>query len=58
MAFGALADLLGGKRAGLQLTFLVMLVPLLANGIILLFALRTYPTDVATAAAAPPPRDA
>jgi MFS family permease len=57
VAFGALADLLGGKRAGLQLTFLVMLLPLLANGIILLFALRTYPTDVATAAAAPPPRE-
>jgi MFS family permease len=57
VAFGALADLLGGKRSGLQLTFLVMLLPLLANGIILLFALRTYPTDVATAAAAPPPTE-
>jgi MFS family permease len=57
VAFGALADLLGGKRSGLQLTVLVMLLPLLANGVILLFALRTYPTDVATAAAAPPPTE-
>jgi MFS family permease len=54
--FGAFADLLGGKRIGLQWTFLVMLLPLLANGVILLLALRTYPRDVATAAAAPPPR--
>ena len=53
--FGAVADLLGGKRSGLQLTFLVMLAPLLANGVILLFALRYYPRDVATAAAAAPP---
>jgi MFS family permease len=53
--FGAFADLLGGKRVGLQWTFLVMLVPLLANGVILLLALRTYPRDVATAAAAPAP---
>jgi MFS family permease len=53
--FGAFADLLGGKRSGLQWTFLVMLVPLLANGVILLLALRTYPRDVATAAAAPAP---
>jgi MFS family permease len=49
--FGAFADLLGGKRAGLQWTFLVMLLPLLANGVILLLALRSYPRDVATAAA-------
>lgn len=53
--FGALADLLGGKRSGLELTFLVMLAPLLANGVFILLALRTYPADVATAAAAPPP---
>jgi MFS family permease len=53
--FGAFADLLGGKRAGLQWTFLIMLLPLLANGVIMLYALRTYPVDVATAAAAPPP---
>jgi MFS family permease len=51
--FGACADLLGHGRIGLQWTFLVMLVPLLANGVILLIAVRSYPRDVATAAAAP-----
>ena len=46
LAFGALADLIG-----LRITFAVMLVPFLASGVIVLWALRTYPTDVATAAA-------
>lgn len=46
LAFGALADLIG-----LRITFAVMLIPFLASGVILLWALRTYPTDVATAAA-------
>ena len=46
LAFGALADVVG-----LRTTFAVMLVPFLASGVILLWALRTYPTDVATAAA-------
>jgi hypothetical protein len=36
---------------GLQYTFIVMLLPLTASGIILLRGLRTYPKDVATAAA-------
>jgi hypothetical protein len=36
----------------LQLTFIVMLLPLLANGVLLVRARRTYPRDVATAAAA------
>lgn len=53
--FGAFSGLLGGGRAGLQWTFLVMLLPLLANGVILLYAARAYPRDVATAAAAAPP---
>lgn len=53
--FGELSVLLGGGRSGLQLTFLIMLVPLLANGVILLYATRSYPRDVATAAAAAPP---
>ncbi len=55
LLFGALSELLGGGRAGLQWTFLVMLLPVLANGVILLYATRTYPRDVATAAAAVPP---
>jgi predicted MFS family arabinose efflux permease len=55
LLFGAIADALGGRGGadshGLQLTFLIMLVPLLANGVILLQGIRTYPRDVATAAA-------
>ncbi|HLI01167.1 MAG TPA: MFS transporter [Acidimicrobiales bacterium] len=58
VAFGTFADLLGGGRVGLKWAFLVMLLPLFANGVILLLALRTYPRDVATAAAAPPPPSA
>ena len=46
LAFGGLSDLVG-----LRTTFFVMLVPFLASGLILLRALHTYPTDVATAAA-------
>jgi hypothetical protein len=45
----------GGGRTGLQWTFTVMLVPLAASAALLYQALRTYPADVATAAAAPPP---
>jgi MFS family permease len=54
LAFGAIAQhLFGGKSGrGLELTFLVMLVPLLASGLVLLLARRTYLTDVATADAA------
>ncbi|MGH9295275.1 MAG: MFS transporter, partial [Acidimicrobiales bacterium] len=46
LAFGGLSDLVG-----LRTTFGIMLVPFLASGLILLRALRTYPKDVATAAA-------
>jgi MFS family permease len=55
LAFGGLSDLLGGGRSGLEWAFLVMLLPLAANGIVLLRALGTYPQDVATAAAAARP---
>ncbi|HEX6498655.1 MAG TPA: MFS transporter [Micromonosporaceae bacterium] len=56
LLFGVVADRLGGRgggdrAAGLRDTFLIMLVPLLANGLIVLLASRTYPTDVATASA-------
>lgn len=47
---GALADAIGG-RSGLQYTFIIMLLPLFIGAIILFKGLRTYPTDVATAAA-------
>ncbi len=55
LLFGAVSQyVFGGGRSGLQWTFVVMLVPLAANGVILFRALRTYPRDVATAAAAAP----
>lgn len=38
---------------GMRATMLVMLVPMLAGGLLGLIALRTYPRDVATAAAQP-----
>ncbi|MEV0716824.1 MFS transporter [Asanoa sp. NPDC050611] len=57
IAFGFVADEFGGvagRGSGLRDAFLVMLVPLLLNGLLLLRARRTYRTDVATAAAARP----
>ena len=52
LLFGAVSDhVFGGGRSGLQWTFVVMLVPLLASAYLLFRALRTYPKDVASAAA-------
>jgi predicted MFS family arabinose efflux permease len=65
LLFGFVSTQLGGRTSGLghptgplapgapslDLTFLVMLIPLAAAGIILLRARRTYPRDVATAIA-------
>ncbi len=51
LAFGGLADLLASTHHGFRYTFLVMLLPLTASGIVLLRGLRFYPSDVATAAA-------
>ena len=52
LLFGAVSDyVFGGGRAGLQWTFVVMLVPLAASAYLLFHALPTYPRDVATAAA-------
>lgn len=46
--FGLVADQLGGDgRSGLQMAFLVMLVPLAASGLILLTARRSYPAEAA-----------
>jgi MFS family permease len=42
--------------AGLQASFMIMLITLAAAGIFLLRARHTYPTDVATAAASPWPK--
>ncbi len=52
LLFGALSDYaFGGGRSGLQWTFAFMLLPLAASAYFLYKALRTYPRDVATAAA-------
>ncbi len=58
LLFGVVSQyVFGGGRSGLQWTFVVMLIPLFANAAILFLALRSYPRDVATAAAARPPDD-
>ena len=51
LVFGAMSDLLSGNHpySGLRWTFLIMLLPLSASALFLVRALRSYPTDVATA---------
>ena len=53
LLFGAVSDLLSGSHpySGLRWTFVIMLVPLSASAFFLFKAVRTYPTDVATAGA-------
>ena len=51
LLFGAVSDLLGGGTTGLLWTFAIMLLPFGASAYFLFRALRTYPVDVATAAA-------
>jgi MFS family permease len=52
LLFGAVSDyVFGGGSSGLRWTFVVMLVPLGASAVFLYRGLRTYPGDVATAAA-------
>jgi MFS family permease len=51
VTFGGLSDLLSFTHQGLRITFLIMLLPLVASGVILLRGLKYYATDVATAAA-------
>ncbi|HLI25396.1 MAG TPA: MFS transporter, partial [Acidimicrobiales bacterium] len=58
LLFGVIADqVFGGGRYGLQWTFVIMLVPLGAGAAYLWRATRTYPRDVATAAATAVPED-
>ena len=65
LLFGAVSDhIFGGGRSGLQWTFIIMILPLGASSWLLFKGLRTYPGDVATAAASadgapgyPQPRD-
>ena len=52
LLFGAVSDhVFGGGRSGLQWTFAVMLLPLAGSAYLLFRSRRTYPLDVATAAA-------
>jgi MFS family permease len=51
LLFGFFAERFGGDSAALRDSFLVMLVPLVASGLICLAAVATYPRDVATAEA-------
>jgi predicted MFS family arabinose efflux permease len=52
LLFGAVSDyVFGGGRWGLQMTFIVMLLPLGASAWLLFKARLTYPQDVATAGA-------
>jgi MFS family permease len=52
LLFGAASDyVFGGGRSGLQWTFAVMILPLGASSWLLFKGLKTYPGDVATAAA-------
>lgn len=52
VSFGFVADRLGGRGAGgLRDAFLIMLVPLLANAVLVVRARRSYLTDAATAVA-------
>jgi MFS family permease len=52
MLFGVVSDVVfGGGKHALSWTFLVMLVPLVVSTFYLFKAMRTYPKDVATAAA-------
>ena len=53
LLFGAVSDyVFGGGHSGLKWTFAVMLLPLAGSAYFLFRGLRTYPRDVATAAAA------
>lgn len=53
LLFGLLANLLGDEAGeGLRVTFMLALIPLGLSGLVLLWARRSYPTDVATALAA------
>jgi len=52
LLFGAVSDhVFGGGSSGLKWTFVVMLVPLAASAYLLYEGRKTYPRDVATAAA-------
>lgn len=51
LLFGEVSVWLGGGQTGLEWTFLLMLLPLLAASAFAIPARRTYPPDIATVAA-------
>jgi MFS family permease len=51
LLFGAMSGWLGGGTQGLMWTFLIMLLPMVLAAALVVPGLRTYPRDVATAAA-------
>lgn len=52
LLFGVLSDnIAGGHASGLRWTFIIMLIPLSASAVFLFRAMRSYPSDVATAGA-------
>jgi hypothetical protein len=52
LLFGVFSEyVVGGGSSGLQITFGVMLAPLAVSAVLLFRARRTYPVDVASAAA-------
>jgi predicted MFS family arabinose efflux permease len=51
LLFGFVSSWLGGGAEGLKWTFLIMLIPALVASLLAIPARRTYPRDVATAAA-------
>ncbi|MBV9551445.1 MAG: MFS transporter [Alphaproteobacteria bacterium] len=51
LLFGAVSGWLGGGDHGLMWTFLLALLPMATAGLVVLPCLRTYPRDIATAAA-------
>jgi predicted MFS family arabinose efflux permease len=51
LLFGALSAWSGGGAQGLMWTFLIMLIPLGCAGLFVLPGMRSYPRDIATAAA-------
>lgn len=58
LVFGGVSDLLGGGHSGLLWTFAIMLLPLAISALLLFRARRSYPVDVASAAALATSREA
>jgi predicted MFS family arabinose efflux permease len=58
LLFGVLSDVIaGGSATGLQITFILMLIPLAASGVVVLRTRTTYLRDIAAVAASGSPDD-